>query len=125
MNQLSYFEIHATDPERAIGFYSHVFGWTITPLPGLPIPYWRIQTEAAEGGLLQRMGEAPPPRAPVNGFVCSMEVRSFDDTAREILGMGGVVALPKFAIPGLCWQGYFIDTEGNVFGIFQPDRDAR
>jgi uncharacterized protein len=33
--------------------------------------------------------------------------------------------LPKFAVPGVCWQGYFIDTEGNTFGIFQPDPAAR
>jgi predicted enzyme related to lactoylglutathione lyase len=23
------------------------------------------------------------------------------------------------------WQGYFIDTEGNTFGIHQPDPEAR
>jgi hypothetical protein len=28
-------------------------------------------------------------------------------------------------VPGVCWQGYFLDTESNVFGIFQPDPAAR
>jgi predicted enzyme related to lactoylglutathione lyase len=27
-------------------------------------------------------------------------------------------------VPGVCWQGYFLDTEGNTFGIFQPDQSA-
>jgi hypothetical protein len=34
------------------------------------------------------------------------------------------VALPKHALPGMAWQGYFHDTENNVFGIHQPDPDA-
>jgi hypothetical protein len=27
-------------------------------------------------------------------------------------------------VPGKCWQGYFIDTEGNTFGIFEVDEEA-
>jgi predicted enzyme related to lactoylglutathione lyase len=54
-----------------------------------------------------------------------MEVVSFDETAAKVQSAGGQVALPKFAIPGVCWQGYFIDTEGNTFGIFQPDVNAK
>jgi uncharacterized protein len=26
---------------------------------------------------------------------------------------------------GVCWQGYFLDTERNTFGIFQPDTKAQ
>jgi uncharacterized protein len=51
-------------------------------------------------------------------------VEDFDDTAQTITSLGGKVALPKFAVPGLCWQGYFVDTEGNTFGIFQVDEEA-
>jgi hypothetical protein len=25
----------------------------------------------------------------------------------------------------MAWQGYYLDTEGNTFGIHQPDPDAR
>jgi uncharacterized protein len=53
-----------------------------------------------------------------------MEVEDFDVVA-QILDLGGKVALPKFAVPGVCWQGYFIDTEGNTFGLFsQKPRTA-
>ena len=38
---------------------------------------------------------------------------------------GGSVALPKYALPGMAWQGYFHDTENNVFGLHQPDPEAR
>ena len=36
--------------------------------------------------------------------------------ATKILENGGKVAMPKYALPGMAWQGYFIDTEGNIFG---------
>ena len=41
-----------------------------------------------------------------------------------ILAAGGQVAMPKSALPGMAWQGYYLDTEGNVFGLHQPDPEA-
>ena len=38
---------------------------------------------------------------------------------------GATVAVEKQALPGMAWQGYFVDTEGNVFGVHQPDPEAR
>jgi predicted enzyme related to lactoylglutathione lyase len=54
-----------------------------------------------------------------------MQVTDFDATAKAILKNGGQVALAKFAVPGTCWQGYFLDPEGNAFGLFQPDDSAK
>jgi predicted enzyme related to lactoylglutathione lyase len=54
-----------------------------------------------------------------------MEVKEFDETSERIQAHGGKIAMPKFAVPGTCWQGYFLDTEGNVFGIFQADNTAK
>src|SRR5690242_8410418 len=45
MNGPSYFEIQANDLKRAIEFYKAVFGWTFTRVDGLPIEYWRIETD--------------------------------------------------------------------------------
>ena len=44
---------------------------------------------------------------------------------RAILDAGGQVALPKQALTGMAWQGYYLDTEGNTFGIHQPDPEAK
>ena len=125
MNAPSYFEIQANDLKRAINFYKSAFGWTFTRAEGLPVEYWRIETGGPRGGLLQRPAAAPAPEQGTNAFVCSMEVSDFDATAKRIADGGGRVALPKFAVPGVCWQGYFLDTDGNTFGIFQPDASAR
>lgn len=125
MNGPSYFEIQADDMERASQFYTRVFGWKFTKTEGLPVSYRRIETEGSRGGLLQRPAKTPPPECGTNAYVCSIEVSHFDRTAEIITDHGGSVALPKFPVPGVCWQGYFLDTENNVFGIFQADPNAR
>jgi predicted enzyme related to lactoylglutathione lyase len=125
MNAPAYFEIQADDTNRAVRFYREIFGWKFDKVDGLPIEYWRIETSGPRGGLLQRPAKTPPPEHGTNAFVCSMEVANFDDLAAKIASHGGKTALPKFAVPGVCWQGYFIDTEGNTFGIFQPDATAK
>jgi hypothetical protein len=101
------------------------FGWTFSEVKGLPVSYWRIETGGSRGGLLQRPAKTPPPESGTNAFVCSLEVENFDATAKTVMKAGGIVALGKFAVPGTCWQGYFVDTEGNTFGIFEVDENAR
>ena len=119
-----YFEIQVDDTARAVNFYSTVFGWQMTRAEGFPIEYWRITAGGSQGGLLKRPVPTPAGPAGTNAFVCSFEVDSFDHTAQKILSLGGIVALPKFPVPGRCWQGYFLDAEGNTFGIFEVDEKA-
>lgn len=120
-----YFEIQADDSGRALDFYKNVFGWRFEAITGLPVAYWCIETNGAPGGLLKRPAKRPPPECGTNAFVRSFEVDNFDAVAKTIQAAGGIVALPKFGVPHVCWQGYFVDTEGNTFGIFQPDENAR
>jgi uncharacterized protein len=120
-----YFEIQADDTKRATDFYRGVFGWKFEQAFGLPVEYWRIETGGARGGLLKRPAQPPPLQCGTNAFVVSIEVENFDETAQKIVTMHGQIALPKFAVPGICWQGYFVDTEGNTFGIFQVDETAK
>jgi len=120
-----YFEVHADEPDRARAFYGKVFGWSFRKMDLVPIDYWSIETGGSRGGLLKRPADTPPPQCGVNAWVCSVEVEDFDTVADAILSEGGQVALPKFAVPGMCWQGYFLDPEGNTFGLFQVDENAR
>jgi predicted enzyme related to lactoylglutathione lyase len=125
MNTISYFEIQAVDPEKAIAFYAAVFGWIFSKEESIPIEYYRIKNAGMNGGLLKRPAKTPPQEFGTNAFVCSVEVEDFDATAMKIMNNGGTVALPKFAVPGKCWQGYFIDLENTTFGIFQVDEKAK
>ena len=125
MNTIRYFEIQSTKPEREINFYKSVFGWAFIKEPTVPIEYYRIETNSIYGGLLKRPAPVPPPGTGTNAFACSIQVANFDKTNDVILQNGGQVALPKFAVPGRCWQGYFLDTDNNTFGIFEVDENAK
>src|SRR5437868_1477187 len=105
MNTIGYFEIQASEPKKALEFYEKIFGWKFSAVGGLPVPYWQIETGGIRGGLLQRPAKTPPAECGTNAYTCSIEVESFDAVAALVLENGGQVALPKFEIPGRCWQG--------------------
>jgi len=125
MNTVGYFEIQSSDPSREIKFYSTIFGWKFIEEKNLPLEYYRIEGAGINGGLLKRPVKIPPAECGTNAYCCSVEVADFDKTAASIMQYGGKVALPKFAIPGKCWQGYFLDADNNVLGVFQVDENAK
>lgn len=125
MNTIGYFEIQSSNPGRDIKFYEAIFNWKFIKEEFVPIEYYRIETNSINGGLLKRPAKVPPTESGTNAFVCSVQVESFDKTNDRILQNGGQVALPKFAIPGRCWQGYFVDLDNNTFGIFEVDPNAK
>lgn len=130
MNRVVHFEIQVDNPERAIKFYTSVFGWSFQQWGEQK--YWMLMTADKDskepginGGLLPRPCPAPKPEQGTNAYVCTVQVDDFDGVAKKILSAGGVVAMPKFALAGMAWQGYFIDTEGNTFGLHQADKNAK
>ena len=131
-NRVVHFEIHADNPERAMKFYGDVFGWEYKDWSSVTgAPYWGVMTAPMDstepginGGLLKRPCSPLSPQKGTNAYVCTVQVNNFDEAAAAIIAAGGIVAMPKFAIGGMAWQGYFIDTEGNTFGLHQADKAA-
>lgn len=130
MSRVVHFEIQADDVERAKAFYAAAFGWEFQDYGEVTgTTYWGIVTGPEDqlginGGLLQRPAPAPGAGQGTNAYVCTMGVEDYDTAERKILTAGGQVALPKMALTGMAWQGYYLDTEGNTFGIHQPDPEA-
>ena len=125
MNTIGYFEIQSSNPQREIEFYKSVFNWKFIKQEYSPLEYYRIETNNISGGLLKRPSAVPGMGTGTNAFVCSVQVENFDSTSALIIQFGGQIALPKFVIPGRCWQGYFLDADNNAFGIFEVDENAR
>ncbi|HZK05004.1 MAG TPA: VOC family protein [Actinomycetaceae bacterium] len=130
-NRPVHFEIQADDLERAKGFYSEAFGWTFEDYSQyVDAPYWGVitgeeGTPGINGAILQRPVKAPAPEQGTNAWVITMQVDDFDAIHNKLLAAGARVAMPKFALPGMAWQGYYLDTEGNTIGIHQADENAR
>jgi predicted enzyme related to lactoylglutathione lyase len=120
----AYFEIHVNEPERAIRFYEAAFGWTFSKANRQPVEYWIIDTGFGNGGMTRRPVDLLPPLAAINAFVCSMQTEDYDALEAKLLSLGARVIMPKFPVPGMCWQGYYSDPEGNTFGIFEIDEEA-
>lgn len=129
-NRVVHFEIHAGEPERAIKFYTEVFDWSIKKWEGTDVEYWLVATSpenspaAINGGLTRRRGDAPANDAPINGYVCVINVEDVDSILKKVKAAGGTVALPKFEVPGIGFLAYFKDTESNTFGIWQDVRKS-
>lgn len=127
-NRIAHFEIHADDLARAKDFYTKVFGWEFEEWKGGEKEYWMIMTAPKDskelginGGMLKRPEGCKPVEKgqAVTGFVCTLIVENYDESAKKILENGGMEAMPKFDLAGMAWQGYFLDTEKNIFGIHE------
>lgn len=124
MGRPVHFEIHAADPERAGAFYRELFGWSVTKWPG-PVDYWLVGTgtnaPGIDGAILRRMGENPGPedKTAVIAYVCTIDVDDLDAAIEKARELGGTEALGKREVPGVGWQAYYKDTEGNIFGMMQ------
>jgi predicted enzyme related to lactoylglutathione lyase len=106
--------------DRAIEFYTTVFGWKIEKWAG-PMDYWLVTTgpgdqPGIDGGLGKR-GE-------IMGGANTLDVPSVDEYIGKIETAGGKVVVPKQAVPGVGYMAYCQDTEGNTFGIMEADTSA-
>jgi predicted enzyme related to lactoylglutathione lyase len=128
MSRVVHFEIHASNPEALVSFYTSLFGWAIQKWGG-PMEYYLISTGPPEkpginGGLLKRHGDAPGPAQPVTSFVCTVDVASAKASLERAVELGGTVALPIMPVPGIGWLCYAKDPDGNIFGMMQSDPPA-
>ena len=117
MSRVMHFEIPADNPERAGKFYSGVFGWQIQKWDG-PMEYWMVTTgqdgPGINGGLMRREGNA--------GICNTVTVESLDESLKKVQAQGGKVTVPPMEIPGVGMLAYCQDTEGNPFGVLQPEK---
>ena len=128
-NLVVHFEIHATEPQKLIDFYSELLGWSFQQFGDMP--YWAITTgEGAaspgapglgiNGGLSERRGPRPEVGAPVNGCNIVVAVDDVDGTCTRGLDLGGTEALAPNDMPGVGRLAYLLDPDGNVFGFISP-----
>lgn len=116
-NPLCHFAIHADDCQRAMSFYTGVFGWRFEPWG--PPGFWRIKTgqRGVEGALHTRF--EPLTGTGIRGFECSISVRDVAAIGAAVTKHGGRVLMPGSVIQGVGTVMKFQDTEGNVASAIQ------
>lgn len=127
MPRVVHFEIHATDPDALITFYSRLFGWTFTTVEGMD--NWLIETGSHEepgidGGLVRRPVPGPVDSPAVGAYVCTVSVEALDERLAVALDLGAEIALPKMPVSGVGWLVYIKDPDGNTLGLLHMDPAA-
>jgi predicted enzyme related to lactoylglutathione lyase len=122
-----HFEIHASDPDALIAFYTSLFAWTFTRTQGME--YWLIETgprdePGIDGGLVRRPVPGPADSPALGAFPCTVGVESLDATLARADELGAEVALPRMPVSGVGWLAYIKDPDGNVLGLLESDPTA-
>jgi predicted enzyme related to lactoylglutathione lyase len=129
-NLVVHFEIHGSDPQQLIDFYSKLLGWTFTKYG--ETPYWAIDTgegaidntgepgQGINGGLTQRQGPRPEVGGPVTGCNIVVGVDDVDGLMRRAVELGATEALPAEDWPNIGRAGYLLDPDNNIFGLISP-----
>jgi predicted enzyme related to lactoylglutathione lyase len=85
--------------------------------------YWLVNTGAEgapgiNGGLMKKEG-------PMQGTTNTVDVESVESAVAAVAKTGGKLVMPKTPIPGVGYFAYCEDTEGNLFGVMQADKNAK
>lgn len=85
--------------------------------PGMD--YWVINTgESMGGGLMKR-------QTPEHRITDYFDVASLLESSAKVEKLGGKLLIPKMAVPGMGYFSLCMDTEGNVFGLWEADPQAK
>lgn len=116
---LTFSQLNTPDPDRAIEFYSGLFGWGSEPVEGGDMPYWALShRERMAGGVMQMSAEMGAPPHWLNYF----GIESVEDAVGRIGELGGQIVLPPTEVPG----GKIIvasDPQGAMFGLWSGQYD--
>ena len=123
MPTIVHFDISADNTERAKKFYEELFNWKIELLPG-PVEYYLIETTALSGeqGVGGGIAKRNQPEDKITNFI---GVDSLDEYILRVEKFGGKVIESKWPVPGWGYLAVCLDTENNVFGLWQDDKNAK
>ncbi len=125
MFRIIHFEVAADDPKKLSEFYSKVFNWKFNKWEG-NMDYWLVATGSDKdmginGGFMKKPGPAGAGQNVVN----TLEVPSVEDFIEKVKKNGGKVLTEKMPVSGMGYAAYCKDPQGNVFGIFKTDKNAK
>ncbi len=123
MPTVQYFEIPADDVNRAQEFYKKVFGWDMQKWSNPGHDYWMFETKDDKGnsGLGGGMMKRQSTQHTVTNYIT---VSSIDEYSSKIEQSGGKVIIPKKEIPNMGFFAICLDSENNMFGIYEDNKST-
>jgi len=121
MDSVVHFEIPVNEIERAEDFYSRAFGWTMRRME--EIEYTAINTTPLDESIPARLGSINGGLAKRSDVlrhpVVTIRVDDIEAALAKIERLGGKIVSPKAPVADAGYSAYFMDTEGNVGGLWQ------
>ena len=114
---INWFEIPASDIERAAKFYGTIFDTTLSigeATPGFKMAMFPAE-EGTGGALLHGDGYTPSSREGTVVYLNGGD--DLSNVLNRVEGAGGQVTMPKTAIGEHGFVAFFTDTEGNKVGL--------
>jgi len=115
-NALNWFEIPASNIQRAAKFYSTILGVELSvsePMPGFKMAMLMVE-DGVGFGIVQGEGYTPSAEGTV------VYLNGGEDLAvalGKVEAAGGKILVPKTDIGENGFMAYFLDTEGNKVGL--------
>jgi len=131
MNPVVHFEMPAENKKRMTEFYKSAFGWKMQQLGPEMGNYILVQTsETEENGFPKERGringgffEKSKDKQSVSVVISVEDIRDAMNKVKKAGGtlLGGQKPGEPDDIPGVGLFASFIDTEGNLVGMLQPN----
>ena len=123
MPTIVHFDVASDDPERAKKFYEGLFDWKMESPPGMT-DYYLIETKDLNGeiGVRGGLGKRGEPGQRITSYI---GVDSIEEYTAKVEKLGGKLIQSKMTVPGWGYLAICFDTEDNMFGLWQEDKNAK
>jgi len=122
MPTIVHFDISADNVERAKNFYAQLFGWKIEKIPIMEYYFIETKNSFGERGITGGIAKREKADQKITNFI---EVASIDEYIAKVEKLGGKIIEPKTAIPTVGFIAACLDTEGNVFGLIEANKEEK
>jgi predicted enzyme related to lactoylglutathione lyase len=114
--EIVHFEVPATDPDRAVAFWSGLFGLEVGPSVMPDFTYRMFQAAPNQGGAIMQSDKP-------GSLITYHDTADIDASVTKVRELGGT-ADEKQPVPTHGWFASCVDTEGNSFSLWQSDPNA-
>ena len=119
-NAINWFEIPATNHDRAVKFYSHVLGAELQPMDMMNIKMAFLPMDGEGVGGAVCTGEGYKPSAD-GALIYLNGGEDLSTTLSRVEPAGGKVIMPKTKISDeIGYMAFFMDSEGNKMAFHSP-----
>jgi uncharacterized protein len=115
-----WFDLAATDAERAKSFYGKLFGWTSYEQAANGGSFTRLQLSNEDIGSVYQLRKALLNNGMPSHWTPYVRVDDVEDAARRADALGGSIIVHPFVVSGVAQIALILDSVGAIVGLWEP-----